>query len=424
MFGAIYHYFLKLIIMNFVALGTILSFEYSMNSEVLSHYSALQLIFKSKTLIREFVLNSELYQLYVVVLILINAYLFLFWFLRYFKYINLPYAMGLFRNVKQYDGHEKRYRSSHDSFKRLKKYEDRIEVYYKNWISIVVDEYQKKKKDILQYLKYDGDMKIEKWGQKGVKLTLYKLPEFLEACLFDFKEGFFTYGYSLKGNYLVPINKLIHTLVVGETGSGKSNLMHYFLQSIFRNEDEIQSVELIDLKGTELFRYRNEENMHFIDNIDSVRDKLVELKTLMNTRFEEMKKNKSLQYEGKYCFVFIDEIGTIGTHPNKKLKEEIFSLMIELFQKSRAAKIIFFIFAQKIDSTNIPSNVLANIPTKVLMKTDSDFNINNTIGKKEDLEKITNKDPDSFNKGRAILKDGSNSSVNLIQVPLIKFKND
>ena len=97
--------------------------------------------------------------------------------------------------------------------------------------------------------------------------------------------------------------------------------------------------------------------------------------------------------------------------------------MIELFQKGRAARIIFFIFAQKIDSTNIPSNVLANIPTKVLMKTDSDFNINNTIGTKESLEKITLTDPDSFNKGRAILKDGYTSEKILLQIPYVRFKD-
>jgi S-DNA-T family DNA segregation ATPase FtsK/SpoIIIE len=57
------------------------------------------------------------------------------------------------------------------------------------------------------------------------------------------------------------------------------------------------------------------------------------------------------------------------------------------------------------------------------MKTDSDFNINNTIGTKELLEKITLVDPDSFNKGRAILKDGYTSEKILLQIPFIRFKD-
>jgi S-DNA-T family DNA segregation ATPase FtsK/SpoIIIE len=211
--------------------------------------------------------------------------------------------------------------------------------------------------------------------------------------------------------------------VVGESGSGKSNCMHHILSSIRQNVDYIDKVELIDLKGTELFRYRVLEYMDFTDNIEVARDKLLELRNEMNNRFEEMKKNNQQLYNGKYQFVFIDEVGTIGTNPNKKLKDEIFSLMVELFQKGRAAKILFFIFAQKIDSNNIPSNVLANIPTRILMKTDSDFNINNTIGTKESLQQITQLDPDSFPKGRCIIKNGYTSQKVVLQIPFVEFND-
>ena len=179
----------------------------------------------------------------------------------------------------------------------------------------------------------------------------------------------------------------------------------------------MDSLSLIDLKGTELYRYRNHDKVEFIDTVDNVLDTLKSLKIEMNDRFEEMKKNNEVIYSGKFKFAFIDEIGTIGTNPNKKLKDETFALLIELLQKARAAKIIFFIFAQKIDSTNIPTNVLANIQSRILMKTDSDFNLNNTIGKKEDLEKITRIDVDSFPRGRAIYKDGITSEKVLIQTP-------
>jgi hypothetical protein len=42
---------------------------------------------------------------------------------------------------------------------------------------------------------------------------------------------------------------------------------------------------------------------------------------------------------------------------------------------------------------------------------------------KELLEKITLVDPDSFNKGRAILKDGYTSEKILLQIPFIRFKD-
>lgn len=77
------------------------------------------------------------------------------------------------------------------------------------------------------------------------------------------------------------------------------------------------------------------------------------------------------------------------------------------------------LYDQKIDSSNIPSNVLANIQTKILMKTDSDFNINNTIGLKEDISDITRVKVADFTKGRAVIKNGITSEKTLIQVPFL-----
>ena len=102
-----------------------------------------------------------------------------------------------------------------------------------------------------------------------------------------------------------------------------------------------------------------------------------------------------------------------------RLSERQF-ILIELFQKGRAAKIILLLFAQKIDSTNIPTNVLTNIQSKMLMKTDSDFNVNNTIGMQEEIQLITKVKVADFNKGRAIVKDGLTSDKNLIQVPYVR----
>ena len=422
MLGAIYRYFIRFIFVNLMFVFSVIGFEYYLNSESLSHYSGLKTIFHLKSIFNNYIFNSVFFDLYEYLFFAINIYL-LIWLIRYFRYLNLPYALTIFKDVKQIEGMQKKYKSSHDSFRKKVKTKNGYKLYYKNWVSISLDEYNDKKKEIIQYLGFDGEIDVKPWGKRGVELTFYKLPIIMEASLLDYKKGFINYGFSRNGNYYVPFENLIHTICVGESGSGKSNNMHHLLQSIMLNDEMVEKVELIDLKGTELYRYRDIGYMNFIDDINQVKEKLLYLKEVMNSRFKEMKEKNLQLYNGKFHFVFIDEIGTIGTYPNKKLKDELFDLMIELFQKGRAARIIFFIFAQKIDSTNIPSNVLANIPTKVLMKTDSDFNINNTIGTKESLEKITLTDPDSFNKGRAILKDGYTSEKILLQIPYVRFKD-
>ena len=139
----------------------------------------------------------------------------------------------------------------------------------------------------------------------------------------------------------------------------------------------------------------------------------------MYNRYKEMQINGDKLYKGKPIYVVIDEVGTIGTYHDKKIRDAIFNDMIELFQKGRACKIIFLIFAQKCDSTNIPSNVLTNIQSRILMKTDSEFNTNSMIGTKEQIQDITRVDVANFNKGRAIIKDGITSETSLIQVPYV-----
>lgn len=422
MLGAIYRYFIRFIFVNLGFVFFIIGFEYYLNSESLSPYLGIQIIFHIKDLIEDYISNSIFFDLYVYLFFAINIYL-LIWLIRYFRCLNLPYALNIFKDVKQIEGMQKKYKASHDVFKKKIKTKNGYKLYYKNWVSISVDAYNEKKKEIIQYLDFEGEIEVKVWGKRGVELIFYSLPTIIEASLLDYKKGSVNYGFGRKGNYYVPFENLIHTICVGESGSGKSNNMHHLLQSIMLNDEMVEKVELIDLKGTELYRYRDIGYMNFIDDINQIKEKLLYLKEVMNSRFLEMKEKNLQLYNGKFHFVFIDEIGTIGTYPNKKLRDEIFDLMIELFQKGRAARIIFFIFAQKIDSTNIPSNVLANIPTKVLMKTDSDFNINNTIGTKESLEKITLVDPDSFNKGRAIIKDGYTSDKILLQIPYVRFKD-
>ena len=346
MFGAFYRYFIRFFIINLIFVCSVTGFEYYLNSESLSHYSGLKKIFHLKDLMGNYIFNSIFFDLYEYLFFAINIYL-LIWFIRYFKYLNLSYALNIFKDVKQLEGMQKKYKSSHDSFRKKVKTKNGYNLYYKNWVSISLDAYNEKKKEIIQYLDFEGEIDVKPWGKRGVELIFYKLPTIIEASLLDYKKGSVNYGFGRKGNYYVPFENLIHTICVGESGSGKSNMMHHLLQSIMLNDEMVEKVELIDLKGTELYRYRDIGYMNFIDDINQIKEKLLYLKEVMNSRFLEMKEKNLQLYNGKFHFVFIDEIGTIGTFPNKKLRDEIFDLMIELFQKGRAARIIFFIFAQK-----------------------------------------------------------------------------
>ncbi len=415
--GFLLRFIKKFTILNSSLLIAILSIVYVVNSESLSHYSIKDYLLHSDAIFREYIFESQYSELFLYSLVTLNIYL-LLWSVRNYRYLNLPYAVGLFNQVKQFEGFKKRTKIYFDKFIKKKKYRNgNFSLYFKNWVSISPKNYEENKILIAQYLRWDGDIKVFEYKNRGVELYFYKLPIFYTTCIYKFENIHF--GKSIDKELYIPFDELTHTVVVGESGSGKSNFMHHILQSMILNKEFIENIELIDLKGTELYFYKDYNYMHFTDEITEVRDRLKMIRDDMKLRFEVMKANTEQLSSEQYKFVIIDEIGTIGTCPDKKLRDEIFNLMIEISQKGRAAKILLFIFAQKIDGTNISSNVLANLQTKVLMKTDSDFNVNNTIGKKEDLEKITLLDVDSFPKGRAIVKNGYTSDKYLVQVPYI-----
>ena len=190
------------------------------------------------------------------------------------------------------------------------------------------------------------------------------------------------------------------------------------IYSLLHNSQYIEKLDFIDLKGVELSRYEL-NNTQFTDNLEEVNNLLENLKDEMNNRFKQMKENKDLIYNGKYRICLIDEIGTIATHFDKKLKENIFNNLIEIGQKGRASRVLLLIFSQKIDSTNIPTNVLTNLQSSFLLRTSSQFNINNTIGLNEEIEEITRLKPQDFPKGRVIFKDGLSSEKVLLQTPYL-----
>ncbi|RXJ68670.1 hypothetical protein CRV08_07565 [Halarcobacter ebronensis] len=77
------------------------------------------------------------------------------------------------------------------------------------------------------------------------------------------------------------------------------------------------------------------------------------------------------------------------------------------------------VFSQKIDSTNINTNLLTNLQSSCLLRTSSQFNINNAIGLQEEIEEITRTRVQNFPKDRMIFKHGLTSEKILLQTPYL-----
>ncbi len=366
------------------------------------------------------VLNADIiekYQYYflaVAIFVLMNR---IIHFIRYKKFIMLPYSLSLYNRANNEEKDTKIF------LDRFKKYDKRKKIiYFKNSLSIDKKMYLDLKDRIIHLLGYEDkkeiEIEIEAHKTKEVAIRTYELPTYFEWNTYYLKLEHIYLGHNKNGRYFLPLKDLTSTICCGESGAGKSNFLNMIIFSLLHNSDYIDKLDFIDLKGVELSRYKL-KNTTFTDNIEETEILLENLKNEMNLRFQEMKEKGDLIYNGKYRICLIDEIGTISTHHNKKAKENIFNSLIEIAQKGRASKVILLIFSQKIDSTNIPTNTLTNLQASFLLKTSSNFNVNNTIGLQEEIEEITRTRVQDFPKGRMIYKDGLTSEKILLQTPYL-----
>lgn len=424
--GLIFRTIQKLAIWNMLLILLIAIIEIYLNFNELSKLHIIFIIIKIHLILDKFIFTSEFLYIYIVTFLIINIYI-IIWTLKNWRYINIPYLAGLNNILKNFDSSVKKQNIYFDKFIKKEKRKDYLienySLYFKNWVSIDKKKYEENINVISQYLKWEGEIKIESWKRKGIKLNFYKLPIMIEACILDYTKGYISFGYSKDGNYKIHLSKITSAITVGESGCGKSNVMHNIINSLIINKEFISSIELIDLKGTELNRYNEFKYMNFIDTIPEVKDKLLFLKEEMEKRFSRMKERNLQTYNGKFIFIIIDEIATIGVQP-KKIRDEIFNIMTELANKGRASRILLWIFTQKLSSDSLDTRTLNSLQTKLLMKTTNQFNITSTFENKESLERITLVSPHKFPKGRVVIKNGYDSSETLVQTPFIKFNKN
>jgi S-DNA-T family DNA segregation ATPase FtsK/SpoIIIE len=339
------------------------------------------------------------------------------YFLKYHRFLMLPYSLSLHNKVID---EQKETKVFLDKFKRFDKRNQTI--YFKNRLAIDKQAYLEMKEKIIHLLGYEDknevEFEIKAHNKKEIAIRLFKLPNKFDWHIELLKDKHIYLGHSKNGAYFLPLKDLTSSICCGESGAGKSNFLNMIIFSLLHNSSHIEHLHFIDLKGVELSRYKL-NNTSFTDNIEETNKLLEELKNEMNNRFQEMKEKGDLVYSGKYRICLIDEIGTIATHHDKKLKEQIFNNLIELGQKGRASRVLLLIFSQKIDSTNIPTNVLTNLQSSYLLRTSSQFNINNSIGLQEEIEEITRTRVQDFPKGRMIYKDGLTSEKVLLQTPFL-----
>lgn len=339
---------------------------------------------------------------------LFSTFFIFLYFNRKIRYELIPHNFAIFNKDKDLIHYDK-----------LVKYDENCLI-FRNMIKSNYEDYLKDKENIKQYLKWDS-IEVERYKDKYTKLTKTDLLKFFDFDGNKLKDKRIYMGLT-KGNkdFYIEFDKLTHLAIGRSSGSGKSVFLQNFLLNLFRNFNKIDELYLTDFKLVELQRYRNYEKITYINNVEDYLTHLKNLQKTMYNRLKIMSDKGIVKWDGNFIFWIVDEMGTLKTHSNKKLLDEIDTITIDLAQKRRRTNIRMMFVGQKLDTENISSNVLNNIQSKIVMRTDSNDTILKVVSDTENLLNnvgLDVKDIKNFGKGRGIYKSGDDSSFTLFQTP-------
>lgn len=342
------------------------------------------------------------------------------------KFYNLPFYMSSLNSTNNIQNNNSL--TNIKNMDKFLKYDVKEKKYlYKTNSILQRDLYIKNKEKIEKYLGIEN-LKIEQ-EDLIIKLGEKSVPKFVNFDESKYQKNVLFLGKSENGKDInLDINSLKHSIIIGESGSGKSVFVQNILLSIFKNLDKYENIYLIDFKLVEMMRYTNtNEKIKVVSNINNFVNLVEELNTIMFNRYRFMEKMGLTTFSGKSILIFIDEFRTIeNNNLDKKTKEKMINNLINLLQKSRRSKIFFIFSGQKRDTQNINSSVLSNIITKICLKTPNLDNLLKVGGTQEELEEIelSHSEIRDFNRGRMLFKDGDSGEKFLIQSPFFDVQND
>lgn len=238
----------------------------------------------------------------------------------------------------------------------------------------------------------EGLVRVEFVSKKDSKLNLFdyftneNIPKAEIPCLL---------GQFINGKRVwMDLADNPHMIVAGTTSSGKSTLLHTIIANLlnYNNVD----LFLVDPKNIEFSLYSNYFNNIKVCN--TYNDTIV----LLDKLIAEMEERFSLLRDGynkdkiKYSVVIIDEFADLIMQDNDKL---LFSKLLRLAQKCRAAKINIILATQRPSVGVVNGMIKANFPARISCRVAS------SIDSKIILD---SKGAENLNgKGDALLRDNS-----------------
>jgi S-DNA-T family DNA segregation ATPase FtsK/SpoIIIE len=213
-------------------------------------------------------------------------------------------------------------------------------------------------KPSLKVLHHDGIVRLEFASPRSTKLNLFdlfsnrSLPKGQVNCLL---------GQSVDGKKIwMDLAQNPHLIVAGTTGSGKSTLIHTIIANLFNYNDV--DVILVDPKGIEFIAYEKAfPNIEIIYTYQQALSMLSAVYETMEFRYSRMRAGVSLD-NFKNLIIIIDEFADLIMQDEGN---ELYSVLLKLSQKCRAARINIILATQRPSVKIIDGNIKANFPARI-----------------------------------------------------------
>lgn len=161
-------------------------------------------------------------------------------------------------------------------------------------------------------------------------------------------------------NLTLNFNKVTSLAIAGNSGSGKSYALTYFL-SLLKNYSELI---IVDPKFDTPSRWARENGIAVIhpqknrsksDFVSEINENLSNCLNLIQQRQEILYDNPEHQFD--HLTIVIDEVLALSEGVNKTIKDSFFSLLSQIALLGRATKVHLFLVSQRFDHNTIPVSV-------------------------------------------------------------------
>lgn len=246
--------------------------------------------------------------------------------------------------------------------------------------TLSITSFQKATENIRQKLKV---VNLEIYEETGKMVFRSRAPE-LPTIPYAYQKtskNLIPLGVDLDGNIVYwDLKKDPHAIVVGTSGSGKSNLINVLINHILLNYKG-SKLFLGDYKGgMELSIYENLKNVvSYSESLKDAEKLIADIDEEYNSRVKIMKEAGYRDYSKfindkpnssmKRAFIIIDEFSMLLRLNSKKEGFDAIETLIDLSKRIRAVGMHLILACQKPTVTNVPSDLKTNVSCIIGMKT-------------------------------------------------------